>query len=246
MVVVGDRVGGIEETQTSGDVWYFAYGSNLHPRRRQSRAGLAPLETAPGLLRGWRLVFDMPGVPPADPAMASIRRDAAADVHGLLIRLSRRDFDALVRSEGGERFYVRETVEVATYGGREVVAQAFVGTPGRRLSREGIPSRRYLDLLREGARLSDLCPNYCARLDALPHAEASHAARWASDLFLDVFMRASRGSLGDLAHRYLVALQRTEELEGLPQRLVQGALLAPVVAVGLGLRMRARGRGGAR
>lgn len=239
MVVVGDRdgVGGV--TQPSGDVWYFAYGSNLHPRRRQSWVGSGALETEPGLLRGWRLAFDVPGVPPADPAMASVRRDDQADVHGLLIRLGRRDFEALVRSEGGDRFYARSSVEVVSYGGRCVVAEIFVAAPRRRLARERMPSRRYLDLLREGARLSALCPAYCARLDALPHAEASPAARWATDLFLDVFMRASRGPLHGLAQRYLAALQRTDALEPIPRRLAQGVLLAPVIAVGLGLRLRA-------
>lgn len=243
MVVVGDSsgVGGVG--QPSGDVWYFAYGSNLHPRRRQSRAGLEALEMEPGLLRGWRLAFDMPGVPPAEPAMASIRPDEDAEVHGLLIRLGRRDFEALVRSEGGDRFYAREMVEVVGYRGRAVMAETFVASPRRRLSRERVPSRRYLDLLREGARLSELHPEYCARLDALPHAEASHAARWASDLFLDVFMRASRGSLRGVAQRYLDVLQRTDGLEGIPQRIAQGVLLAPVVAIGVGLRLGASVRG---
>ncbi|WAS90779.1 gamma-glutamylcyclotransferase family protein [Nannocystis punicea] len=223
-------------SRSSGDVWYFAYGSNLHPQRRASRAGLSPLDSAPGTLCGWRLVFDMPGVPPADPAMASIRRDANGEVHGLLLRLRSHDFAALVRSEGGDRFYVREQVEVIAYDDRRVIAEVFIAAPGRRLARERPPSRRYLDLIREGARLSALRPEYCAWLEALPHAEASPAARWASDVFLEVFMRASRGRLRGLAQGWLDALQHTEELGALPRRVAQGVLLAPVLGVGLGLR----------
>lgn len=183
----------------------------------------------------------MPGVPPADPAMASIRRDAAGEVHGLLLHLCPRQFAALVASEGGDRFYAREQVEVITYDGHAVIAEVFVAAPGRRLRRERTPSRRYLDLIREGARLSALRPEYCAYLEALPHTEASPIARWASDLFLGVFMRASRGSLRGLAHSYLGVLQRTEELGELPRRIAQGLLLAPVLGLGLGLRW-ARGR----
>lgn len=229
-------------SRSSGDVWYFAYGSNLHPQRRSARAGLAPLEATPGTLCGWRLVFDMPGVPPADPAMASIRRDATAEVHGLLMRLRSHEFAALVGSEGGDRFYVREQVEVIAYDGREVIAEVFVAAPMRRLQRERTPSRRYLELIREGARLSALRPEYCAWLEALPHSEASPAARWASDLFLEVFLRASRSPLGAVAQGWLAALQRTEELAALPRRVSQGLLLAPVLAIGAGWRALRRTR----
>jgi len=229
-------------SRSSGDVWYFAYGSNLHPQRRATRAELSPIALAAGTLGGWRLVFDMPGVPPAEPAMASIRRDPTSEVHGLLLRLRAVDFAALIRSEGGDRFYVREQVEVITYDGDEVTAEVFVAAPGRRLQRERAPSRRYLELIREGARLSSLRPEYRAWLDALPHADSRPAEQWASDLFLDVFMRASRGALREVAHGWLAALQRTEELEGWPRRVAQGVLLAPVIGVGLGLRLRDGGR----
>jgi hypothetical protein len=231
-------------SRASGSVWYFAYGSNLHPQRRASRAELSPVALMPGTLRGWRLVFDMPGVPPADPAMASIRRDDVGEVHGLLLRLRDHEFAALVDSEGGDRFYVREQVAVTTYDGQDVSAEVFVPAPGRRLLRERTPSRRYLDLIREGARLSSLCPDYCAWLEALPHADPSPVARWASEQFLGVFMRASQGPLRGLAYGYLGVLQRTEELAALPRRIAQSVLLAPVITVGLGLRLGANRRQG--
>lgn len=224
------------------DVWYFAYGSNLHPSRRLTRAAISSIESVPGRLPGWRLAFNMPGVPPAEPAMANICPDPKAEVHGLLMRLGRGDFDALVRSEGGDRFYRRERVEVISYGGPTIAAEAFVAAAHRRLQRERPPSRRYLDLIRAGARLSALDPAYCDYLDALPHAEASPAARWASEMFLELFMRATRSRFDALAHAYLAALQRTEELDGLCQRVAQGVLLAPVVALGLGLRLTSRRR----
>lgn len=226
----------------SGDVWYFAYGSNLHPTRRETRAAkISPLASEPGVLPGWRLVFDAPGVPPAEPAMASLCRDEAREVHGLLLRLRGPEFARLVASEGGDRYYLRERLEVVTYAGRPVRAEVFVATPACRLPRERAPSRRYLDLIREGARLSSLRPDYCDWLDALPHAEASPAARLASDLVLEVFMRASQSPLRDVALGYLGTLQRTEALTALPRRVAQGLLLAPVVAVGLGLRSLRRG-----
>jgi hypothetical protein len=201
----------------------------------------------PGVIHGWRLVFDAPGVPPAEPAMASIRRDEAGEVHGLLLRMSPRQFAALVASEGGDRYYLREQLEVVTYAGRSVRAEVFVAAAARRLPRERTPSRRYLDLIREGARLSALRQEYCAWLDALPHCEASPAARWASDQVLELFMRASQGPLGPVARGYLDVLQRTEGLDAPVRRLAQGVVLAPALALAVGLRPfrgRRGGRGG--
>ncbi|MFY0533672.1 gamma-glutamylcyclotransferase family protein [Nannocystis pusilla] len=208
-------------SRSSGDVWYFAYGSNLHPQRRATRAGLSPLDTTPGTLCGWRLVFDMPGVPPADPAMASIRREAGGEVHGLLLRLSAQQFAALVGSEGGDRFYVREQVEVIAYDDRKVLAEVFIAAPGRRLQRERTPSRRYLELIREGpdsarcARSTAPGSRRCRTRRRRRRRAGPPTSSWRCSC-------ARAGSLRGLAQGWLDALQRTEDLAALPRRVAQG------------------------
>jgi cation transport regulator ChaC len=68
-----------------GDLWYFAYGSNMHPEKRAGRAQLHDLEVVGATLSGWRLAFDMPGVPPAEPSMANLREQEGATVHGVVL-----------------------------------------------------------------------------------------------------------------------------------------------------------------
>ena len=220
-----------------GELWYFAYGSNMHPEKRAGRAQLRDLEVIGATLSGWRLAFDMPGVPPAEPSMANLREEAGATVHGVLIRTHGADFAALVASEGGDRFYAIVEVIATRYDdGAAVRAYAFVAQPERRRGLERPPSRRYMDLLREGARAAGLAPDYCAYLDALPVSEAPALGRLCSSLVLELFAAASRSPLRALMSDYLVLLQATEELAPGPRVAAQGVVLAPALAAALALR----------
>ncbi len=235
-------MGAASSAASAGEIWNFAYGSNMHPARRVSRAGLQPREVVPAILRGWRLCFNIPGVPLLEPAMASITRAPERCVHGVLLRLSAAEFRRLERSEGGTEFYGRVDVEVETYDGRRITARVFKTAAGRE-TRETPPSCRYLELLRTGARASGLDPQYCAELDALPHAPDSALRRACGAAFVDAYMWVSQGPARGLGNRYVRALQGLDR--ALPtglRRVGQVGMLAPVVALGMLLRARGRPR----
>lgn len=232
-------VGGADASVAAGDdlaVWYFAYGSNLSPEKRRRRAGISELDTRPARVAGWRLAFDMPGIPPAEPSMANLRSADGEAVHGVLIKMSTADFAALTASEGGAHFYEVCELVAESYDGERILARAFVASERRRRSHERPPSLRYMRLLREGAREAGLDAAYCAFLDALPTSEASPLARLCSALVLEVFTEAARSQLHDAANHYLALLQATDDLSPLPRAAAQGALLAPALAAGLGIR----------
>ncbi len=225
-------------TQESDHIWNFAYGSNMHPERRATRAKLSPFELTPAVLREWRLAFNIPGVPLLEPAMASILPARGRTVHGVLLKLSRQDFARLEQSEGGDSFYKQVTLEVEAYDGRRISARVFKAAPALEFP-ETAPSRRYLTLLRDGARESGLDPEYRAWLEGLPHATDNQLTRTLGPMFLKAFMWASQGPLRGVAHRYLRALQETERvLSPSTRRVAQAAMLAPGVALGLGLSAR--------
>jgi len=230
------RVVGADFGAEGEGIWYFAYGSNMHRDKRVERAQVRDLEVRRAALPGWRLAFDMHGVPPAEPSMANLREEAGAAVHGLLIRMSAVDFAALVASEGGDRFYAVTEVVARSYDGESIRASTFVARPERRRSSACPPSRRYMALLREGARAAGLDAAYCAYLDGLPVSEAAPLGRACSALVLELFAAASRSRFRGLAGHYLALLQATEELAPLPRAAAQGAVLAPALATALGLR----------
>jgi len=229
-----------ERGSSERGAWYFAYGSNLHPEKLRSRADLKVRDEACAFVDGWGLRFDMPGIPPAEPSMANLVEETGNTVHGAVISLSGEDCEALARSEGGSIFYRRVELEATTYDQRRVRAFAFVGAPEVQLQESRPPSRRYLDLIRAGARARGLDPAYCDRLDRLPAVSSSALARRASALVLDVYTSAAKTHFGGAANHYLRLLQRTDELPTMPRWVVQAGLLAPTLCAGTILRLRRR------
>jgi len=132
----------------SPGLWYFAYGSNLDPGTFLGRRRMRPTGTRLALLRGWRLVFDLP-VGKGERAVANLFPDAGSSATGVAYRISDAQARRLDRSEGVPRAYRRHDVELRELGGGDFEAFTYV-SPHRHPGRK--PSRRYMGLLLRGAR----------------------------------------------------------------------------------------------
>lgn len=176
------------KTDRVDDVWNFAFGSNLDPKKRKGRANLKIEETVPGKLKDWRLAFNLRGISWLEPSMAGVEPALGEEVHGVLLRMCSQEFSKLVLSEGENHSYRQVEVEVETYEGYKIWAIAFQALDDRRLDEDCPPSLRYLELIREGARLSGLDQAYIRKLKSLPHSEKSPGARLVSHLLFDLIM----------------------------------------------------------
>jgi gamma-glutamylcyclotransferase len=130
-------------------LWYFAYGSNLHHSIFIELRRMRPLAARWGWLRDFRLCFNIP-VGPNERAVANIEPHVGARTCGALYLLSAADCERLDNSEGvGVGLYRRTPVEVISADGECTLAfsyQSSITTIGRR------PSPRYMSLLLDGAR----------------------------------------------------------------------------------------------
>lgn len=99
------------------------------------------------MLRGFGLRFDVPGVPYLEPAFASVQRAEGEQVFGVAVPLDAGGWRRVVDTEVG---YVAVPVDVETDGGVAERAWTLLYPDARR--RPNLPSQRYLDVLREGAR----------------------------------------------------------------------------------------------
>jgi len=151
------------------DVWYFAYGANMHDDAFRERRKIRPAEWRPGRVRGYRLRFNLDGRPKGRAAPANIGEDPDLEVWGVLYRITRRDLVRLNASEGipGWR-YKPIQLQAEDIDGNGLTAFGYIADGN---DRDGNPSLRYLTLLREGARDRGLPDHWIAYLDNVRHAE---------------------------------------------------------------------------
>lgn len=142
-------------TDEDATVWYFAYGSNMNEEILQGKRRVFPAEAVPAKLPGYRLVFDLPGLPYREPAFASVQPQDDADpanghahlqngsgnahpeaVHGVAYRLTPSVWGYICVTEGaaGTRSsdYTIVPVRVATYDGRVLEALTLTTSPSAR------------------------------------------------------------------------------------------------------------------
>ena len=151
------------------EVWYFAFGANMHDSAFRERRGMRPLEWRPGRVRGYRLRFNLEGRPKGKAAPANLSADPQAEVWGVLYRITRRDLVHLDSTEGvpGPR-YRQLWVDAEDSDGRPLKAVTYVADGNEA---DGYHSLRYITLLREGARAHGLPESYLKFLDRVKHAE---------------------------------------------------------------------------
>jgi cation transport regulator ChaC len=150
------------------EIWYFAYGANMHDSAFRDRRGMRPLEWRPGRIRGYRLRFNLEGRPRGKAAPANLYADPAAEVWGVLYKIRRRDLIRLDATEGVPWWRYRPVwLEAEDIRGAPQLAVTYVAR-GDEDDRK--PSLRYLTLLREGARAHGLPEHHIRLLEQVEHA----------------------------------------------------------------------------
>ncbi len=151
------------------EVWYFAFGANMHDGVFRGRRRMRPLEWRVGRIRDYRLRFNLEGRPRGRAAPANIEPCPGDEVWGVMYRMTERD---LVRLDGIEGVpggpYRRLRLGAEDADGRPVEAVAYAA---RGKEADGNPSLRYITLLREGARAHGLPRHWTNRLDRVRPAD---------------------------------------------------------------------------
>lgn len=144
-----------------GRLYYFAYGSNLHPMRLRARTRSASV-LGRARLRGYRLRFHKRGrdLSAKCDAWRTGRREDM--VHGVLYRIARGDRRILDRAEDLGQGYDRVRLRVSVSGRQRVV---FTYLARREAIAVGLrPFDWYLEYVQRGARHHGLPGRYLQRL----------------------------------------------------------------------------------
>jgi gamma-glutamylcyclotransferase len=164
-------VGKAHEAGAGAPFQWFVYGSSLDVDAFQAWAGehgyrvpdFARARAA--RLDGWRLAFDVPSRFWGG-AVAGLKRSDGESVEGVLLAMPG-DARGLVDHKEGAISGLATAVRVRVApldGGEPIDAVAFTGADGRRMPREGAPSRRFVETVLRGARAFKLSGAYLAKL----------------------------------------------------------------------------------
>lgn len=151
------------------EVWYFAYGANMHDSAFRVRRGMSPLEWRVGRAKGYRIRFNLDGRPKGKAAPANLWVDPVGEVCGVTYRITRAGLVHLDSTEGvpGRR-YRHLWLDVEDSNGTRLRAVTYVAD-GNEV--DGNPSLRYITLLRDGARAHGLPEHYVRFLEQVKPAE---------------------------------------------------------------------------
>lgn len=175
-----------EPDAATADSYYFAYGSNMSRRYLYNVRGVWPTRGQPGRIENYEVDFLSPGISLIEPAFAYLVKAEKKSAYGVLYRVSRKDLARVERSEGA--LYVWRTLPVRLASGQTVEAQTLVRlVPGD----TGMPSRRYLQILIEGASEHGLPAAYVSGLKAMPSAYMPVASELMGDLVQAFVMQGS-------------------------------------------------------
>jgi len=152
----------------SDDHWYFAYGSNLDPNRKEARTG-GIRESRKVSAIGYRLVFDKLGSD--GTGKANLVPDDRCRVWGAVYRCSAETLIQMDRYEGVPGgHYLRTTILVQAESGEELEAVTYVA--GEEHKRPFLqPSDDYLERIIRGARHHGLPESYIRKIKGVARGE---------------------------------------------------------------------------
>ncbi len=151
------------------EVWYFAFGANMHDSAFRARRRMRPIEWRPGRVKGYRLRFNLDGRPKGKAAPANIFPDPDAEIWGVLYRITRADLLHLDSTEGvpGRRYrHLWADAEDSDGGALRIVTYIADGN-----AQDGNPTLRYITLLLDGARAHGLPEPYLRFLHSVENAK---------------------------------------------------------------------------
>ncbi|BFZ56897.1 hypothetical protein PYCC9005_003947 [Savitreella phatthalungensis] len=157
--------------------WYFAYGSNLDGDVFLRRRGIHPIRHKRLKVPGWRLNFEIAGLPYREPGFGSIRpldtedaQDPAVinqpDLQGVAYLVTEPDYQHIIATEGGagnESGYAQIQLDAHSMDNQVETLRVWT-LQAKRPRRRCQPSERYVGLILSGAKQHGFDEKYIAYL----------------------------------------------------------------------------------
>ncbi len=156
---------------------YFGFGSNINMASLEAK-GVVPLSSKLAVLHGWKLRFNVKHFFRIEGGVGNVEYtgDPSDRVLGMLHECVDESLDYLDATEAYGHGYDRITVDVEIVDGKgnhveTLPAFVYVGMPGF-IDDSCLPSRRYLNIILDGAETAKLDRDYINQLSSHPIHDA--------------------------------------------------------------------------
>lgn len=157
-----------EQDQKQTLVWKFGFGSNMSVAFITKKKGIPVQKHFQGIAHGWKLAFPKKGMDCVEPAFATIYPDPDSVVHGVVCGFLPEDAANMDKQEGGGSFYQKADLEITTYSGETIQANAYTAKAEDVNKETASASKRYMNILINGAIESELDASWVQMLKSLP------------------------------------------------------------------------------
>lgn len=145
-------------------IFYFGYGSNMSLKYLQGRRGVYPVESYPGVLKGFSLIMNMEGPIFVEPSFANIIKNEQGTVEGVLHLITKNELQKIINTEGENYELTELSVKL---NGKNVDARTLIYKTSSSIDTP--PSRRYMRILIKAAKSSGLSAEYISSLERRPY-----------------------------------------------------------------------------
>ncbi|KAI5857884.1 hypothetical protein BZA05DRAFT_385155 [Tricharina praecox] len=155
------------------NIYYLAYGSNLCAETFRGRRQIRPVSAHNVRVPTLALSFDLPGIAYLEPCFANVvvvetagegrtlLTPPGGGLIGVVYEVTPEDFATIIATEGGGAAYQDFVVEAFKIdGGEKLAVHTLLAPQEEERSSHAQPSRRYLDLIRAGAKEHGLPKEY--------------------------------------------------------------------------------------
>jgi hypothetical protein len=152
---------------TEDKVWMFGFGSNMDVENAvKVKKGVPVSDHVGAIAKGWRMAFNLPGIPCCEPWFAnSVRGSETDEIHGVAFCTTTEGMKKMDDQEGvGRGGYDKVEATFDAYDGRTLQGWMYY----KEKESEGAPSARYLGVLLKGAREANLKAEYIEKLSKHP------------------------------------------------------------------------------
>lgn len=151
-------------------VFYFAFGSNINSATHKWRR-FQFIDIFPAVLYDYKLTFDVRGFAFVEGSFGNVQPCRGECVHGLLMEMKKKDFLTNIKYKEGPHYQVID-INAEAYKDKKIYNAITLSEPNT----NGIyayPSRRYLDLIVQGAEEHKFDQEYIQYLKKFPDVKSS-------------------------------------------------------------------------